>query len=301
MPNLLHKIFNKNQSMKNGDQIDDKKRQDKIDESRNPQIKGDKGLLQLQIGSSQSIGRQRDHNEDSLFTFSSLIADGQGQQSFGLFIVADGMGGHQNGEIASSVAVRAASKYLVEHIFSNLLLRMDFSIEEGVQESLRKAINAAQDAVIHAAPGGGTTMTIAVLLGSQVTLAHVGDSRAYFFLADGSVQRLTKDHSFVQHLIDLNEITEEEAAVHPQKNIILKAVGQSESYTPDIQTIAVPQGSTLLLCSDGLWGVVSEDEMNTEIQYMADPIETSRKLVNLANQAGGPDNISVILIKYPVF
>ena len=299
MPNMLQKLFKKNSTERVHSSNPFVHMQAAEANQDAPTAGSWKYPYQLEVGTGQSVGVQRDHNEDTLFTFTSLIADGQGQQLFGLFIVADGMGGHLNGEVASSVGVRAVAQYLLEQVYVNLLVKRDVTLDQAVQESIRTSINAAQNAVLKNAPGGGTTMTIAMLLGNQLTLAHVGDSRAYFILPDGNAQRLTKDHSFVQHLVDLKEISEQEAAVHPQKNIILKAVGQSEAYSPDIQTIVVPDHAALLMCSDGLWGVVDEEELISSVLNINNPIEACKALVDLANMAGGPDNISVIIVKTP--
>ena len=145
--------------------------------------------------------------------------------------------------------------------------------------------------------GGGTTLLVAILMNDMVTISHVGDSRAYFFHPDGHLEKLTSDHSLVQRLIDLKEITEQEAENHPQKNVLLKAVGQTDPFDPDIQTIRVPDGVKLMLCSDGLWGVVPEKIVQKVMAENKPLYETCQELVSAANQFGGPDNISVILVQ----
>lgn len=251
---------------------------------------------QYLIGSAQSVGLQRDHNEDALFTFSSVLSDGKSEELFGLFIIADGMGGHRNGEIASSVSIRVVVKYILDQMYKVLLDPSHGSLAVGIQEILIGAVNEAQKAVIQFAPGGGTTLTIALLLGEQVTISHVGDSRAYFIHKDGSLQKITRDHSLVQRLVDLKEISQAEAEIHPQKNVLLKAVGQPDAYQPDIRTLPFPEGARLLLCSDGLWGVVREIRVQEITAKYHDPIVASQHLVEAANEAGGPDNISVIMV-----
>ena len=253
---------------------------------------------QFLIGCGQSSGLQRDHNEDTIFAMSAILADGVNDVPFGLCIVADGMGGHKNGEIASGVAARTSAKLLITKIYTRLLEINPDPMEESLQETIEHAVSEVQKAVVRHAPGGGTTLTIALLLGEQVTIAHVGDSRAYFIYPDGRIQRLTKDHSLVQRMVDLEEITEAEAQNHPHRNVLLKAVGQTEPVHPDVQTHQIPKSGYLMLCSDGLWGVVSETEIYRLISAETDPALACKQMIDAANRYGGPDNISVVLVKF---
>jgi PPM family protein phosphatase len=253
---------------------------------------------QFLIGCGQSAGLQRDHNEDTLFYLSSILADGVNDIPFGLCVVADGMGGHKHGEIASGVAARTAARTLITKIYAHLLEINPDPMEESLQETIDKTINDVQKTVIRYAPGGGTTMTLALLMGEQVTIAHVGDSRAYFIYPDGRIQRLTKDHSLVQRMIDLEEITEAEAQNHPQRNVLLKAIGQTDLIRPDLTTHQIPRTGHLMLCSDGLWGVVSETEIYRIVSSEQDPAIACKNLIEAANRYGGPDNISVVLVKF---
>lgn len=253
---------------------------------------------QFILGSGQSVGKQRDHNEDTLFAMSSILADEQAGKPFGLCIVADGMGGHRNGEAASSSAVRAVVRLILNRVYGHFLDNSNVQLEEGLQEILEQAVTEAQKAVVRHAPGGGTTLTIALILGGQVTIAHVGDSRAYFIQPDSRLEKITKDHSLVQTLVDREEITEAEAFVHPQKNVLLRAVGQPDPYRPDIQSHQIPKSGKLMLCSDGLWGVVPEVEMMRIVDKSKEPVVICQELVAAANAAGGPDNISVVLVDF---
>ncbi|MCX6054475.1 MAG: protein phosphatase 2C domain-containing protein [Chloroflexi bacterium] len=253
---------------------------------------------QFLIGSGQSVGMQREHNEDTLFSMSSVVADGVNDISFGMGIIADGMGGHKNGEIASGVATRVAAKRFITKVYSRLLSIHPEPLDESIQEAMQEAINETQKAVVRYAPGGGTTFTCALIIGEQVTIGHVGDSRAYFIYPDGRIQRVTKDHSLVQRMIDLEEINENQAQDHPQRNVLLKAIGQGESVHPDIQTFQIPKGGFLMMCSDGLWGVLRDAEIYKIISSSHDPVLACQKLVEEANKKGGPDNISVILIDF---
>lgn len=253
---------------------------------------------QYLIGCGQSDGLQRDHNEDTLYTLSTVVADGNNDLPFGICIIADGMGGHLNGEKASRAACRATAKYLINHFYSALIDPNPAPMDESLQEILEQAIHDAQKNVLRNAPGGGTTLTCSLLLGDQVTIGHIGDSRAYFIYPDGRIQRITKDHSLVQRMVELDEISEEEALVHPNRNVLLKALGQSDPIRPDIQTHQIPRVGYLMLCSDGLWGVVPDTEIYRIVTGSTDPTSACNKLVNAANDAGGPDNISVILVQF---
>ena len=252
--------------------------------------------MQLLVGSGQSVGMQRDHNEDTLFTMSSVIANGTNDLPLGILIVADGMGGHRNGEVASNVAARVVAKNLIKKVYSHFIETQQETLRESLQEIMNHAIQEAHKSILQAAPGGGTTFTGALIVGEQVTIGHIGDSRAYFIHPNGRIERLTKDHSLVQRMVELEEITEAEAAVHPNRNVLLKALGQTESANPDIHTFPFPKNGYLMLCSDGLWGVVPENEILCLLQNDYDPVITCGKLVDAANAHGGPDNISVILV-----
>ncbi len=248
-------------------------------------------------GTCQSVGRQREHNEDALFAMSSVMREGETEFPFGLFIVADGMGGHQHGEVASGAAIRALSGYLLERLVIPMMTGTASSIDSSLQELMEQGFEEAQDAVIQTAPGGGTTLTAALVVGDQVTIGHVGDSRAYFALTDGELEPITKDHSLVKRLLELGQISEKEASVHPQRNVLYRAVGQTEPYRPDIETLTFPSPGSLMICSDGLWGVVGKTNLQKALRKSGSQIEICQRMVDMANQAGGPDNISVVVVQ----
>lgn len=254
--------------------------------------------MQLVVGTGQSIGLQRDHNEDALYAISAILADGANETQFGLFIVADGMGGYEFGEVASSVATRSIIQYILSNVYLPHVDPEGAGQQESLQEIIENGISKAQQLVRVRAPGGGTTLTAAVLIGDQVTLAHVGDSRAYFIHPGGRMELLTQDHSLVHRLVELGQITEEEALVHPNRNVLYRAIGQPEPFKPDIQTFQMPHPGYLLICSDGLWGAVNEANMAKIIRDSINPSEACKKLVAAANETGGPDNISVVLVEY---
>jgi serine/threonine protein phosphatase PrpC len=251
------------------------------------------------VGCSQSIGKQREHNEDSIFVMNTILASESECPPLGIFIVADGMGGHQHGEVASDAAVRAMAGHVLKKIWTPFLSNYHHPKEGTIQETMMEGVVEAQKAVVHSAPGGGTTLTAAFALGENVTITHVGDSRVYIINADQQLRVVTRDHSFVMRLQEMGQITAEDAAVHPQRNVLYRAVGQNEPFEPDIMTVVLPRGGYLLLCSDGLWGVIPEKLITQLVLSSPNPEIACQKLVDAANEAGGPDNISVILVYYP--
>jgi len=254
---------------------------------------------QLITACGQSMGQQRDHNEDALFTFTTILVSDTRHIPFGLYIVADGMGGHLHGEEASAIAIRAMASLVIQKLLVPLLQTRGETPEQSFQEIMHEGILEAHKAIIKQAIGGGTTLTAVLIFGDQMTIAHVGDSRAYLISPSQQVDIITRDHSLVKRLVELGQITPEEAAIHPQRNVLYRALGQGEPIEPDIISSSFPYDSYLLLCSDGLWGVVSQDEIvnlitNTPLLHVA-----CQKLIERANLAGGPDNITAILVRYP--
>src|SRR3990172_9471495 len=210
-----------------------------------------RGVRRMVLGAAQSTGIERTHNEDALFY---MIGRADGQEplpDFGVFVMAAGEGGHRSGEAASSFSVRTvAGKITAEtnvHLFDIETQNEAPSLQELVQEALEEANLAVVDRV----PGGGTTLTVAVLLGQQITIGHVGDSRAYLITRE-EARALTRDHSLVQRLVELEQLTEEEAALHPQRNVLWNAIGQGANLKVDVFTEPAPHGGYMLVCTDGL-------------------------------------------------
>jgi protein phosphatase len=162
---------------------------------------------------------------------------------------------------------------------------------------MQTAVAEAQRVIQREAPGSGTTLTAALVVGQQITVAHVGDSRAYFVFPDGRVETITRDHSLVKRLEELGHITPEEAANYPHRNVLYRALGQGEILDPDIFTVGFPQPGYLLICSDGLWNVVAEQDLLRSITDAPNLQRACQNLVSAANAAGGPDNISVVLVQ----
>ncbi|MGE5776629.1 MAG: PP2C family protein-serine/threonine phosphatase [Chloroflexota bacterium] len=259
--------------------------------SQNPRF----DLQQLIASCAQSVGKQRELNEDSLLAITTTMAGNTGNLPFGLYIVADGMGGHQFGEVASNAAIRTVAGYVLRKFHPYLFHIKASTMDESFQEIMQAAVNEAQRAIQREAPGSGTTLTAALVLGQQITIAHVGDSRAYFVYPDGRIELLTRDHSLVRRLEELGHITHDEAANYPHRNVLYRALGQGEVLDPDVFTIGFPQPGYLMICSDGLWGVLTEQDLARSITEATSMQRACQNLVNAANAAGGPDNISVVL------
>jgi len=250
-------------------------------------------------GSAHSAGKKRSHDDDSLLVIVGGADGDKGLPDFGLFCVADGLGGYDCGHIASAVAVRTIAHRLTQGAFLRL-----FEIEpsEEIQlldELVGQAFEEANQAVFKHASGGATTLTAALLLGDQLVIGHVGDTRAYS-IRDGEFKCLTIDHSLVQQLIDSGTISDEEALDSPHRSVLWNAMGRNEDLKVDITSYSVMPGSWLLLCTDGLWGVISEEEITNIVSGASEPQMACEKLVRTANEAGGPDNVTAIIIKFPL-
>lgn len=231
-----------------------------------------KGAL-TSFGSRTDIGCLRDHNEDSLVVTPPLFA------------IADGMGGHAAGEVASEIAVRVLSELAPEHPDVEALGR-------AIEEANRAVIQAAREG--RGRQGMGTTMTAAMLEGERLVIAQVGDSRAYL-LHQGKLQQLTRDHSLMADMIEAGQLTPEEARTHPQRSVITRALGSDAHLHPDIYEINVETGDRLLICSDGLSGMIFDDQIENTLRRVQDPQRCASQLVNEAIAAGGHDNVTVIV------
>jgi protein phosphatase len=248
------------------------------------------------VGSSQSAGVERSRNEDALLAMHGKFSGQEAMPDFGMFVVADGMGGHRSGELASSISVKAVARRLTQDTL--LAIFDDQGQINPLHEVVQSALEEANHSVVDLVPGGGTTLTVALLLGDQMTIGHVGDSRAYIFTKNNTTV-ITRDHSLVKRLEELGQLTEEEVATHPQRNVLYKAIGQGANLEVDVATHPVPKDGYLLLCSDGLWGVVPEQSIKDIIWNSDNPQSACDELVRSANAAGGPDNITSILVYFP--
>lgn len=251
--------------------------------------------LRLRSSARSDRGRVRQNNEDSVHLWAEDHAI--------LAVVADGMGGAVAGEEASRIAVETIHGKLSTSDYRNPDDYKYYDAED-LADLLSEAVREANKNIIIrqiSAPelkGMGTTITMAFARYGSVILAHVGDSRAYHIDGlDGSIQQLTSDHSFVQALIDAGHITEDQAKDHPMRNVLYRALGQSEDLDVDtLNDIELHSGDCLVLCSDGLTLHVTSDEIAVAAMSSTDPAVIADQLIDLANSRGGKDNISVIVI-----
>lgn len=250
----------------------------------------------LTFGQATDVGMVRSNNQDAVYSFFSTNRSANERPDFGLFIVADGMGGYQDGEKASALAAQTVAVEVLSRIFMPLLSASEN--QEPLTETLTKAIEKANAEVLKHVPDGGTTVTVAVIIGDLAYIAHVGDSRMYLLTKD-SIERLTRDHSLVQRLIELDQITPAEAAEHPNKNMLYRALGQNDGVEVDTLTRRLPPKSHLLLCSDGLWNLVDDKDIADVVRQTANPQEACNKLIAMANKRGGNDNVTALLLQMP--
>jgi protein phosphatase len=242
----------------------------------------------IEVGLATDVGQVRTGNEDSVLCepLESLLVSERG-----LFCaVADGMGGHAAGEDASSMAVKVARDAF-------------YGAESGADpmETLRLAVAQANAAVYEAGAGKsgrdhmGTTLTAAVILNRRIVVGHVGDSRCYLVL-DDTIAQLSKDHSWVAEEVEAGRMTPEQARVNPRRNIITRALGLRPDIDVDAYEASLQPGNIVVICSDGLHGLVSEEEIYSYVRRLR-PVDAVDALIRLANDRGGPDNISVVIAR----
>jgi serine/threonine protein phosphatase PrpC len=251
----------------------------------------------LEIGQATDIGKTRGANEDAFLTLKSLIGIGPETSPVALLAIADGMGGHAKGQEASSTAIRVSSALILKEILLPLLSNeRTVAGTRPVQEILTEAISAANQAVSQLEGDPGTTLTSVLVMGHSAYVGHVGDSRVYY-LHHGELRQITQDHSLVERLVELGQITPAEAQEHPQRNLLYRAVGREPELDIDTYFLRLQEDSHLLLCSDGLWSQVPEKEM---VEVMADslsPQEACGRLIDRANDHGGEDNITLVVAR----
>lgn len=262
-----------------------------------PEKYGTSSHEHMVFGQTSDVGLVRTNNQDAVLSFFVASRSVEERPDFGLFIVADGMGGHHDGEKASAITTRVVASQLASSIYLPLLGGINDSDRTPITEALIAAVQKANLDVIQLVPEGGTTVSAVAVIGDLAHIAHVGDSRVYLVTKD-SAEQLTRDHSLVQRLIELGNLTPEEAVEHPQKNVLYRAIGQSENLDVDTLTRRLQPNSRILICSDGLWSLVSEQEIRT-IVMDNEPQEACDKLVALANTRGGTDNITAVILKVP--
>lgn len=250
----------------------------------------------LTVAKTSDIGQVRERNEDSFLAIDVTLQNDNGLVPLGLYIVADGMGGHQKGEVASSLAAQVCARHIMQDVFLPFLSgREQDGPRRPINEALIQAVQSANVAVHQQVPEAGTTLTMALVFGHKAYVAHVGDSRAYVF-NQATLRQITQDHSLVARLVELGQATPEEALTHTHRNVLYRAIGQAGSLEVDTYLQPLPVGSCLLLCSDGLWGMVSDKEIADILTYAPTPHRALEQLVATANRNGGEDNITAVLV-----
>lgn len=244
-----------------------------------------------------------DPNEDSVLAFRLSALHAKSESDLGVLMIADGVGGAAAGEVASEMATQTIAQELV----AALMAPGDGAriADEDIHETLRAAISQANQVVMEYglthSLSLGTTIVLALLREGSLYIANVGDSRAYLF-REGKLQQITRDHSYVAELAAKGEITADRARTHPQRNLILRSLGDPTGFEVDVfplqaAGIKLEPGDTLLLCSDGLWEMVDDETMAHVLAQPLDAAEQCSRLVSFANAAGGADNISVLIVQ----
>ncbi|MFZ4825874.1 MAG: PP2C family protein-serine/threonine phosphatase [Phototrophicaceae bacterium] len=254
----------------------------------------------LHFGQSTDIGMVRSENQDSMLSLYITGTSTENVPDFGIFVVADGMGGHLNGAQASAMVCSIVCQQGLENIYLPLLKRsgIDKSKTPPISEILIDTIQEVNQVIIDELPDSGTTATLCLVIGNLAYFSHVGDSRAYL-INNNTIDQLTRDHSLVSRLVEVGQLTPEEAKTYPRKNELYRAVGQSQMLEVDAVTRRIPANSYILMCSDGLWGLVDEPTILNIVLTSPTPQSACDKLVAVANNLGGTDNITVILIHFP--
>jgi serine/threonine protein phosphatase PrpC len=245
----------------------------------------------LDVAQRTDIGRRRANNEDNLI--SVVPEDSQLLQAKGaLFVVSDGMGGHAHGEIASELAVQNVKDYYYQDHQNDI----PTALQEAIKQANIPIYQANEAEIARGASnlGMGATCVAAVLHNQMLYAANVGDSRVYVLRA-GQLRQVTRDHSLVARLVESGEITPAEARTHAKRNMIYRSLGQSEVEV-DLFTEPVQEGDTLILCTDGLCGVIEDEDLRTIVEQY-NPTESVQHLIARANEEGGPDNVTAIVVR----
>ncbi len=227
-------------------------------------------------------GRVREHNEDNFAILE--LADKV------LFVVADGMGGHDAGEVASRIATETVCKVVEEDHASSTdhLGLVERALQEANIKVLQEGVRRKSDL--------GTTLSVALVVNDIAYVANVGDSRVYW-IEKGSISQITKDHSLVAKLVEAGKLTKEDARNHPKSNLLIRTIGNDEMIKVDTFRVPLKKGGTLLLCTDGLWGDVTDDEIHRVCTLEENTTAVGDFLVEMANDNGGKDNITVVVVK----
>ncbi len=250
----------------------------------------------MDFGYTSITGKVRDKNQDSVLALHFVeTLEGKADERF-LGAVADGMGGGEYGEVASKIAIKSLM------ITADELIVKGKCNSKGIGELLRKSYEKANTDIqsyskIHGINLMGTTATSIFICGNDATIGNIGDSRTYIFDSTGSMKFVTRDHSYVQELIDAGEVSPREGRTDPRRNQLTRSIGIDEECMPDFYSMKVERGYSILLCSDGYWDSMSDLEIGSYIASNIPVQNLVEELANIANERDGSDNISLLLIK----
>ncbi len=239
----------------------------------------------LKTFSITDVGQKRKLNQDYVFTSERRIGN-----LSNVFIVADGMGGHNAGDYASKYTVQTMVEEIERSLEQNPVRILENAIKKANQKLRSKA---SGDEHLY---GMGTTVVAATVMGRYLQVANVGDSRLYV-ISEESIRQITRDHSLVQEMVRAGGLDPDEARTHREKNIITRAIGADDTVDVDFFNVELEKGDIVLMCSDGLTNMLEDEEIRMIVSGQRDIIEKAQKLVDMANQHGGKDNIAVILIE----
>ena len=243
------------------------------------------------LGMATDVGRKRKVDEDSVLAAEVALGANAKKSEFRLLVVADGMGGHARGDTASQIALNSIARTVMPRLLDGTPHAA--LLADGIR-------NANADVLDHVeknpdTAGMGTTAVCALVRNGEVHLVNIGDSRAYV-VSPGEIRRVTKDHSYVQALVDGGRITEDEAKTHHQKNVITNAIGAMHEDGPDRMRLTLDEDEHLVLCCDGVTAHLADGEIRDAVLDCADPQEACERIVDTANERGGTDNISLIVL-----
>jgi protein phosphatase len=251
----------------------------------------------LVVGYCTDVGQERSLNEDSLLALDFTPVFRSKSAAVGVYAVADGMGGHEAGDVASRAAITTVAQMAVRDVLRPAAAGEPLpDLGAWLTQAAQAASKAVYDRRREAGSDMGTTLVMALFVGDVATIANVGDSRAYHLEADGIAQ-VTVDHSLVERLVATGQITPQEAANHPQKNVIYRVVGDKAGVENDVYEQRLAPGEALLLCSDGLDGMVDDEQIWQVWRTSTSPQEACERLVEAANAAGGVDNVTVVIVQ----
>jgi PPM family protein phosphatase len=274
--------------------------------------------LTVLAASGSDVGMVRKLNEDSVLLIGFNAVEQSRSQPFALLTVADGMGGHDSGEVASSMAIRAIAAYIAENVLGRVIFNYGTNVKpqqaegeidvmaggEPVGELLRQALEQANHQIVQQSRARksdmGTTCVAAMIIGNNAWFANVGDSRGYLY-RDGKLEQITEDHSLAWRLVQAGQLAREDIRTFDRRNEIYRSLGDDLRMEVDLFSLKLRPYDVLLLCSDGLWEMVNEEDIKGKpgiasiIEHSADPHDAVEKLLKAANEGGGEDNIGVVI------